>query len=198
MSGGLSGAELGEHRALAGWGCRRGSSGVCRPLPSAGQTEAPQGRGIQGHHQWMSETVHQKNFWGLCGTDGHCLPGLRFMRVGGSRAQKAQCRGGLGIWGTGDSHSSQHCRTGFAHSSPMCPWGRWLHQGPGICLRKAVGDTGLPSTEGPVRPCCLGPGISAQEPVTHGWRPRLQARGLCPKGGQGLCHPTQTGMDACP
>lgn len=64
MSGGLSGAELGEHRALAGWGCRRGSSGVCRPLPSAGQTEAPQGRGIQGHHQWMSETVHQKNFWG--------------------------------------------------------------------------------------------------------------------------------------
>ena len=70
---------------------------------------------------------------------------------------------------------------------------RWLHQGLCTCLRKAMGDTGLPSTEGPTRPCRLRPGISAQELVTHGWRPRLQAQGLCPKGGQGLCHPIQTG-----
>ena len=34
-----------------------GPRGVCHPIPSAGQTESPQGRG--GHHRWMGETVHQ-------------------------------------------------------------------------------------------------------------------------------------------
>lgn len=142
------GGALGEHTALAG-GVWPGAVGGCAAplLLQAGQKH-PMGGACWGHHRWMGETVHQKN-WGLCSVDGPCLPGLRFTRVGGSGHRRP---GADAAWSSGAQWALALASTAAfdLHAVHQCiPGTRRHHQGPCTFLRKTVGDAGLPGTEGP-------------------------------------------------
>ena len=85
-----------------------GRRGVCRPPPSAGRTEAPQGRGVlgappmDGRDGPSEELGALQRRWAL-----PARPPFHARR--GIRAPEARCRCGLVLRGTVGSHSSQHC-----------------------------------------------------------------------------------------
>lgn len=86
-------------------GSRRG---VCRPPPSAGRTEAPQGRGTLGAPLTDGRDGLSEELGAL--PRGRALPARPpFHARRGIRAPEARCRRGLVLWGTVGSHSSQHC-----------------------------------------------------------------------------------------